>query len=104
MRSSPDTRPPMPRSLTVALAVLAACLAALGYYCFRLGSGSRGAIEPPPGAPQRIVSLAPDLTEILVTLGATDRIVGVTDFCLGSIPEVKGKASVGRFLDRNVET
>jgi len=31
--------------------------------------------------PQRIVSLAPALTEILFSLGLDDRIVGVTDFC-----------------------
>jgi len=31
--------------------------------------------------PQRIISLAPGLTEILFSLGLDDRIVGVTDFC-----------------------
>ncbi|MBI3595727.1 MAG: cobalamin-binding protein [Nitrospirae bacterium] len=31
--------------------------------------------------PQRIVSLAPGLTEILFSLGLDDRIVGVTDYC-----------------------
>src|SRR5689334_6301381 len=34
-----------------------------------------------PPAPQRIVSLKPNITDILVDLGLGDRIVGVTKFC-----------------------
>ena len=34
------------------------------------------------GTPQRIVSLVPSLTETLVDLGAEDRIVGLTKFCV----------------------
>jgi ABC-type hemin transport system substrate-binding protein len=40
------------------------------------------------GPPQRIVSLAPNLTEILYDMGLGDRIVAVTDFC-DYPPEVK---------------
>ena len=35
----------------------------------------------PEATPQRIVSLAPSLTELLFTLGQGERVVGVTRFC-----------------------
>ena len=35
-----------------------------------------------PHPPQRIVSLVPSQTELLVDLGLEDRIVGVTKFCI----------------------
>lgn len=35
-----------------------------------------------PPRPQRIVSLKPNLTEMLFVLGAGDRVVGVTSYCL----------------------
>lgn len=38
-------------------------------------------VEPPRGDPQRIVSLKPNITEILFALGAGDRVVGVTTWC-----------------------
>ena len=31
--------------------------------------------------PSKIISLAPNMTEILFTMGLGDRIVGVTNFC-----------------------
>jgi iron complex transport system substrate-binding protein len=51
---------------------------------------------------QRIISLSPNITEILFALGLGDRIVGVTRFC--SYPsEAKEKAPVGGYLDPNYE-
>ena len=44
--------------------------------------------------PQRIVSLAPSITETLFVLGLDDRIVGVTSFC-DYPPEAKAKERVG---------
>jgi iron complex transport system substrate-binding protein len=51
--------------------------------------------------PERIVSLAPGLTEILFSLGLDDRIVGVTDYC--NFPqEALSKTRVGG-LNANIE-
>jgi len=50
----------------------------------------------------RIISLSPNITEILFTLGLGDKIVGVTRFC-NYPPEAKKKAQVGGYLDPNYE-
>lgn len=56
----------------------------------------------PGGVPRRVVSLAPNLTEILFALGAGDRIVGVTTY--DDYPdEVKKLPRVGGFVDPSVE-
>lgn len=52
--------------------------------------------------PQRIVSLAPSLTEALFALGLGDRVVGVTRFCAYP-PEVLELPTVGGHLDPNFE-
>jgi iron complex transport system substrate-binding protein len=41
------------------------------------------------GSPQRLVSLAPSLTEIILALDRGERLVGVTRFCEGVRPEVR---------------
>lgn len=41
-----------------------------------------GRAVPLQGVPQRIVSLCPSQTELLFDLGAGDRVVGVTKFCI----------------------
>ncbi len=52
--------------------------------------------------PQRIVSLAPNVTEILFALGLEDRVVGVTSYC--DFPEAaKAKEKVGDTLRPNLE-
>ena len=54
------------------------------------------------GQPQRIVSLAPSITEILYYLGLGDRVVGVTQFSYYP-PEATLKPKVGSYVDVNVE-
>ncbi|MCI0524477.1 MAG: cobalamin-binding protein [Acidobacteria bacterium] len=52
--------------------------------------------------PQRIISLAPNVTEILFALGLDDRIIGVTSYC--DFPETaKMKEKVGDTLHPNLE-
>ena len=55
-----------------------------------------------PAQPQRIVSLAPSITEILFALGAGDRVAGVTSYC-DYPPEARQKPSVGDTLKPGVE-
>ncbi|HJQ26770.1 MAG TPA: cobalamin-binding protein [Blastocatellia bacterium] len=52
--------------------------------------------------PQRIVSLAPSITETLFALGLGDRVVGVTSYC-DYPPEATAKEKVGDTLRPSVE-
>jgi iron complex transport system substrate-binding protein len=56
----------------------------------------------PQEIPRRIVSLAPNLTEILFALGAGPLVVGVTRYD-DYPPEVQGLPKVGGFVDPSVE-
>jgi iron complex transport system substrate-binding protein len=52
--------------------------------------------------PQRVISLAPNVTEILFALGLESRVVGVTSYC--DFPEAaKAKEKVGDTLRPNLE-
>jgi len=55
-----------------------------------------------PESPQRIVSLAPDITETLFALGLSEEIVGVTQFS-DFPPAVAMKPKVGSYVDLNIE-
>jgi iron complex transport system substrate-binding protein len=55
-----------------------------------------------PDNPQRIVSLAPSITETLFALGLESRIAGVTDYC--NFPEAaKLKPRIGGIINPNLE-
>jgi len=49
----------------------------------------------------RIVSLTPNVTEIIVGLGATDLLVGVSDYC--SLPDGKALPKCGGVMNANFE-
>jgi iron complex transport system substrate-binding protein len=53
-------------------------------------------------APQRVVSLAPSITEMLFALGLDDQIVGVTNFC-NYPPDALTKPKIG-YTHPNLET
>jgi len=55
-----------------------------------------------PSPPRRIVSLSPGTTEIVYTLGLSDRLVGVTEYCDYPL-EVKTKDKVGGYTNFSVE-
>jgi iron complex transport system substrate-binding protein len=55
-----------------------------------------------PSHPQRIITLAPNLTEIVYAIGAGNRLVGNTTFC-DYPPEAKQVAKVGDTLQPNIE-
>jgi iron complex transport system substrate-binding protein len=55
-----------------------------------------------PDHPQRLVSLAPNITEIIYALGLEDRLVGDTDYC-DYPPEAKRKPHVGAVLNPSLE-
>lgn len=61
-----------------------------------------GAPPPQPGPSQRIVSLAPSITETLFALGAGAQVVGVSQYC-DYPPQVLGLPKVGSFLTPNLE-
>jgi len=50
----------------------------------------------------RIISLSPNITEILFALGLGEKVVGVTRFC-SYPPEAKERMPVGGYLDPNYE-
>ncbi len=54
-------------------------------------------------SPQRIISAAPSITEMLYALGLGDRVVGVTEFCHYP-PEVREKPKIGEYLRPSIET
>jgi cobalamin transport system substrate-binding protein len=56
----------------------------------------------PARAPERIVSMAPNVTEILFALGLGGRVVGVTRFC-DFPPEARAIKRIGGLVDPNVE-
>lgn len=53
-------------------------------------------------APQRIVSTAPSITELLYALGLGDNVVGVTRFCRYP-PEARLKPKIGDYTSPNLE-
>jgi iron complex transport system substrate-binding protein len=59
--------------------------------------------EELPEEPQRIVSLAPNITETLFALDVGDRVVAVTNFC-DYPPQVESLPSIGSFSNPDFET
>src|SRR5215470_294431 len=61
-----------------------------------------GATAAQADPPQRIISLAPSITEILFAVGAGERVVGVSTYC-DYPPEATRIDRIGTFLQPNIE-
>src|SRR3972149_9249973 len=70
-----------------------------GLFLF-LGLGTPS-IEAQP-VPQRIISLSPNITEMIYGIGAFDRVVAVSEFC-DFPPEVENLPRVGGWQNTNLE-
>lgn len=81
------------RAVLLALAALA-CLGAAPRAPMRLGPKAAA-------SPQRVVTLAPSLTETVLALGAGSRVVGVSRF--DDAPSVKDLPKIGGYSDPSVE-
>ena len=84
----------------VAVAVCLACGGERGVPTPAAGAGAP--TDAGPDAPQRLVSLSPNVTEILFALGLGDRVVGVDDYSLYP-PETAGLTRLGGYLDPDLE-
>lgn len=68
-----------------------------------------GRTVPLSGSPRRVVSLVPSLTEYLFAIGAGERLVGVTDYCIepaaavANLPKVRGTKNPDRELIRTLQ-
>jgi iron complex transport system substrate-binding protein len=86
----------------LALSLIVLCWVAVGFAVFGRTDGQNQAQKPVPHHVERIVSLAPNLTEILFALGLDEQVVGVTLHC-NYPPAAAEKPKVGTFWQPNIE-
>ncbi len=86
-------------ALTLLISLIAACVKPAAAWTIIDDLGRPIYVEK---TPQRIVSLAPSITEILFALDLGDRIVGVTDYCDYPV-EAKAKPKVGGYFTTSLE-
>jgi iron complex transport system substrate-binding protein len=94
VRSDADTsrKPATPLPITIALTIIAVFA----------GCGGRTSPVHAQSGQQRVVSLAPAITETLFALGAGPQVVGVSQYC-DYPPEVLKLPKIGTFLTPNIE-
>ena len=93
-----------PGSAAVLLCVLAATLSILlpPSASARTVKDQTGRSVDVPNKPHRLVSLAPNITEIVYALGLGDELVGDTDYC-DFPPQAKNKPHVGTMVNPSLE-
>ena len=86
----------------ITITLLAALAAAVGYALDRRIVDQMGRTITVPENPKRIVSLAPNITEILFAVGAGEVVVGVSEF--SDYPEAaRSLPKVGTYIKPNLE-
>jgi iron complex transport system substrate-binding protein len=87
------------------VSMLAVPLLLLFYFTF-INTNRGNPFDPPQrlprSQPQRIISFAPSVTEILFELGVGGNVVGVTQFC-NYPPEAAERKKIGGHVDHNYE-
>ncbi len=78
------------------------CLAVAGFVIFGFPKPQNRGAPPLSGKPERIVSLAPNLTEILFALGLDEQIVAVSNDCDYPL-KAADKKKIGTFWQPNTE-
>lgn len=68
-----------------------------------LACGGGSSTDSSESSPQRIIAIAPSVTEMLFELGLGDRVVGVGDYAKWP-PEAAGKPNLGGLFDARLET
>jgi len=86
----------------LALSSIVLCWVAVGFGVFGRLDGQDQSQRPVPHRAERIVSLAPNLTEIIFALGLDEEVVGVTLHC-NYPPAAAEKSKVGTFWQPNIE-
>ncbi len=85
------------------LLLIISCWMAAGFAMFGAEHGQNPDATPLPNRIERIVSLAPNLTEILFSLGLEKELVGVTLNC-NYPPQATEKPKVGTFWQLDIES
>ncbi len=86
----------------LALSLIVLCWVAVGFAVFGRANIQNPVHKPAPDRVERIVSLAPNLTEILFALGLDEEIAGVTLHCNHPSAAAE-KPKVGTFWEPNIE-
>jgi len=91
----------MRRSTALIIAVAMAMAAAAHAQTGVSFTDERGTVVRLPAKAKRVVSLSPELTEILFAAGAGDAVVGVTTYC--NFPaEAASRAKIGGFSSKTI--
>jgi len=80
----------------------AVCVALTTCLLFAGCNGKETALSAGTAEAERIIALAPNVTEVVFALGLGDRVVGVSDFC-DFPPEVANRVRVGGHMDPDFE-